>query len=103
MRVTGEFTIVLRGSTDRTRKVGPSSWSGFQYLIQRLVIGEEVAASEFPHYGLQVSVQPGAARDPWDHGINPPCPHNWIEITTKNDRHRRWQCSTCDAEISKAR
>jgi hypothetical protein len=103
MKTKGEFTIVIRGSTERTGKVPLSSWSGFQYLMQRLVTGDPVAESEFPHYGLAVEVLPGQVLDPWDHGVSPSCRHNWTEITTRNDRARRWKCTNCDAELSKGR
>jgi hypothetical protein len=103
MKVEGQFTIVIRGSVERTRTVSPSSWSGFDYLMGRLLTGAEVALNEFPHYGVEVEVKPGVSGDPWNHAGSPSCVHSWIEVTTKNDRQRRWICSNCDAEISKGR
>jgi hypothetical protein len=60
MKTQGQFTIVLRGSTERTQKIPLGSWDGFNYLMHRLLRGETVAESEFPHYGLTIDVGPAA-------------------------------------------
>lgn len=103
MKTNGNFTIIIRGSTDATGKVAISSWNGFDYLMNRLLTGQPVALSEFPHFGVEVEVLPGHQRDPWDHGVSPPCQHSWTEVTTRSDRQRRWKCTNCDAELSKGR
>jgi hypothetical protein len=80
-----------------------SSWSGFHYLMQRLLTGDEVAGAEFEHYGVAIEVFAGDRCDPWEHDPGQQCPHSWVEITMMNDLRRRWLCSICDAEISKGR
>jgi len=60
MEAKGQFTIVIRGSTERTSKIPVSSWHGFDYLMQRLLAGQHVAMTEFDHYGLDVVVGPAA-------------------------------------------
>jgi hypothetical protein len=61
MKTNGEFSIVVRGSTERTGKVPLTSWDGFHYLMQRLLTGQEVADEEFRHYGVEIELDPPAS------------------------------------------
>lgn len=60
MKAQGQFTIVIRGSTEATGRVALRSWDGFNYLFHRLLTGQEVAQSEFAHYGIELRLGPAA-------------------------------------------